>query len=442
MPEAHLTAAPLAPTAAVPGLHPGARDHAAAGPAQRLRIAYLVNKYPFVSHTFIRREIHELERRGHEVVRLSIRDPGSGIVDARDRDELGRTIQVLNQPRLRLALAQVSAAAGSPVGYARALRAALAMARRSDRGMLRHAAYLAEAAYIRSVLQREGVQHIHAHFATNSATVARLVYLMGGPTYSMTSHGAGDLDAPIGYSIGEKIQDAAFVIAISDHCATQLKRWVPWEQWPKIHVVRCTVGEEFFQAAAPIDPASRTLVCVGRLATEKGHLALLEGFAMALRRGVDARLVLAGDGELRGIIERRITDLGLSGRVEITGWIDEAEVRRRLLAARGLVMASFNEGLPMVIMEAMALGRPVIATTITGIPELVRPGENGWLVTPGRADRLADAIGELMGLSVAELEEMAQRGRELVRQQHYTPTEGEKLEQLLLRYVPAGRAGG
>jgi colanic acid/amylovoran biosynthesis glycosyltransferase len=117
-------------------------------------------------------------------------------------------------------------------------------------------------------------------------------------------------------------------------------------------------------------------------------------------------------------------------------------VRRRLLAARGLVMASFNEGLPMVIMEAMALGRPVIATTITGIPELVRPGENGWLVTPGRADRLADAIGELMGLSVAELEEMAQRGRELVRQQHYTPTEGEKLEQLLLRYVPAGRAGG
>lgn len=237
------------------------------------------------------------------------------------------------------------------------------------------------------------------------------------------------------------MRDAAFVAAISDHCASQLRRWLPWDQWHKIKVVHCTVGEEFFQEAQPIDADSRSLICIGRLATEKGHLVLLDAFAQAVQRGVDAKLVLAGDGELRPIIERRIRESGLGDRVEITGWIDEAEVRKRLLASRGLVMSSFNEGLPMVIMEAMALGRPVIAPAITGIPELVVPGQSGWLVTAGRADMLADAIVDLMRKPVSHLEAIAAQGSSMVRRQHYTPTEGEKLEELFLRQRATGQDG-
>jgi colanic acid/amylovoran biosynthesis glycosyltransferase len=404
---------------------------------RRLKLAYLVNKYPFVSHTFIRRELLELERRGHSIRRLSIRAPGSAIVDPLDKAEQGRTLQVLGQPRLQLALAQLRAAAADPVAYARAIRATVAMARRSDRGAIPHAGYLAEAAYLAGVLHREGIEHVHAHFGTNSAAVARLIRLLGGPTYSFTVHGAGDLDAPMGYSLGEKMRDAEFVVAISDHCASQLQRWLPWEQWSKIHVVHCTVGEEFFRASRPIDPASNTLVCVGRLATEKGHMVLLDAFDQVIRRGVDVRLVLAGDGELRPQIEARIDSLRLRERVEITGWIPEEEVRRRLLESRALVMASFNEGLPMVIMEAMAMGRPAIATAIAGIPELVLHGQNGWLVTPGRADLLSHAMEEAARSPVKRLQEMAAHGQRLVRQQHFTPTEGDKLEDLMYRYVRA-----
>lgn len=408
-------------------------------PAARrpLRMAYLVNKYPFVSHTFIRREILELERRGHSVRRLSIRDPGGAVVDPQDQSEMERTLQVLQQPRIQIAMAQVTAAAASLSGYAKAIHRAMSMARRSERGSVRHVAYLAEAAYIAGVLNREGVEHLHVHFASNSAAVARLVRLMGGPPYSMTVHGASDLDSPIGSSLGQKMEDAVFVVAISDHCASQLKRWISWESWSKIHVVHCTVGPEFFEAARPIDPTSKTLICVGRLATEKGHMVLLDGFAQAVKRGMDAKLVLAGDGPLRRIIEQRISELGLQDRVEITGWISEAEVRERILASRALVMASFNEGLPMVIMEAMALGRPAIATAITGIPELVRSGRNGWLVTAGRSDLLADAMQEAMELPISRLSEMAACGQAIVREQHLTTTEGDKLEKLLYRYGAA-----
>jgi colanic acid/amylovoran biosynthesis glycosyltransferase len=406
-----------------------------------LRLAYLVNKYPFVSHTFIRRELLDLERRGHEILRLSIRDPEGAIVDPLDKAEMERTIHVLKQPKLRLALAQAAAAGGNPAGYARAMRAAADMGRRSDRGMLRHAAYLAEAAFLLGILKRERIQHVHAHFGTNSATVARLIRLLGGPTYSMMVHGAGDLDSPVGYSLGEKMQDAAFVAAITDHCASQLKRWIPWEQWSKIHVVGCTVGDEFFSDQTPIDPQSNTLVCVGRLATEKAHMILLDALALAVERGVDVRLVLAGDGELRSPIERRIDELGLRQRVEITGWVKEAQVRSLLRQSRALVMASFNEGLPMVIMEAMAMGRPAIATAIAGIPELVLDGRSGWLVTPGRADLLADAIEEAIAAPVSRLEEMARFGQKLVREHHYTRTEGDKLEDLLYRYASAATLG-
>jgi colanic acid/amylovoran biosynthesis glycosyltransferase len=403
--------------------------------APPLRLAYLVNKYPFVSHTFIRRELLDLERRGHSIMRLAIRDPGGAIADPLDRAEMERTLHVLKQPRATLALEQLRTAAANPKGYARALAAMTEMARRSDRGTFRHMAYLAEAAYLTGVLKRERVEHVHAHFGTNSATVARLIWLLGGPSYSFTVHGAGDLDAPMGYSLGAKMTDAKFVVAITDHCASQLRRWIPWEEWGKVHVVHCTVGAAFFDEARPIDPASNTLVCVGRLATEKGHMVLLDAFALATSRGLDARLVLAGDGELRPRIERRIDELGLRSRVEITGWISEAEVRQRLLQSRALVMASFNEGLPMVIMEAMALGRPAIATAIAGIPELVRNGQNGWLVTPGRPDLLADAMEEAVRAPVERLTGMAAHGQQMVLEQHFTPREGDKLEELLYRYV-------
>jgi glycosyltransferase involved in cell wall biosynthesis len=255
---------------------------------------------------------------------------------------------------------------------------------------------------------------------------------MGGPRYSMTVHGPDEFDAVMGLSLPDKVAGAEFVAAISDFCASQIKRWSLPEHWDKVHVVHCTVGPDFFDAACPVDPRSSTLLCIGRLSAQKGHPVLIDAFARVVHARPDARLILAGDGELRHEVECAIAAAGLRDHIHITGWIDEAEIRRQLLAARALVLASFAEGLPMVIMEAFALGRAVIATQIAGIPELVRPGENGWLVPPGRADALAQAMLEALDTAAGRLDEMAAAGRRAVAERHATQTECDRLESLFV----------
>jgi glycosyltransferase involved in cell wall biosynthesis len=409
--------------------------------ARPMRLAYLTTEYPKASHTFIRREILELERRGHEIVRLAIRDSAGAIADPVDRSEEERTFHCLRCSPLRLIWDALVVKLSHPVRWTRAALMMWRMSRRSDRGLLRHIAYLIEAACLLREARRRGVKHVHVHFGTNAAAVARAMHALGGPTYSMTIHGPGEFDAPIGFSLGGKVADAAFVAAITDYCSAQLRRWAAPEHWDKINVVHCTVDDTFFEAAAPISDDSRTLVCVGRLSAQKGHLVLLEAAAKLREEGVEFRITLAGDGELRGLLEKKIAEQGLEEHVAITGWIGEEDVRRHLLASRGLVLPSFAEGLPVVIMEAMALGRPVVTTRITGIPELVRDGENGWLVTAANVDELTDAMRSILAAPVARLDEMGHAGCRRVRQGHRLADEIVKLEALFARVVQGDDQG-
>lgn len=393
-----------------------------------LRLAYLTTTYPEVSHTFIRREIQELEARGHRVERLSVREPGSELVDPLDRAERERTWYCLRRLPRELAFALPR-----DLGrFLSALRTTIEMARVSHRGWLVGFAYLLEALVVKRRLDSLGVQHLHVHFGTNAAAVARLVRRLGGPPYSLTVHGPAELDAAIGFSLGGKIEDAEFVVAISDYCGAQLRRWVGPEHWHKIRVVRCAVEERLFEQATPVDPDSRTVVCVGRLTAQKGQLLLLEALRLLVRDGVDLRLVLAGDGEMRPEIEQRIAEFGLGDRVEITGWIDSGEVVRRLRSARAMVLPSFAEGLPVVIMEALALERPVLSTYIAGIPELVEPGESGWLVPAGNAVALARALRDVMETPAERLDAMGRAGARAVRARHLLPVEVSRLEAHLL----------
>ncbi|MFN0132402.1 MAG: glycosyltransferase [Phycisphaerales bacterium] len=409
----------------------------AGAPRRALRLAYLTNKYPAVSHTFIRREILEMERRGHTVLRLAVRRADADPVDPADIAEQSRTFHILSLPRGRLLLAALSEALTHPLAALRGLALALRLARSSDRGLSRHLAYVAEALVLLPRCRAADVEHLHVHFGTNPAMVALLMRSMNGPTFSITVHGPDEFDAPGSLALAAKVAAAEFVVAISDFGASQVRRWARPRDWPKVHVVRCTVGDDFLAAPTPAPPTGETFLCIGRLSAQKGHLTLIESLSLLHARGHHARLVLAGDGEMRPDVERAIAAAGLDGYVEITGWIDEAEVRRRISASRALVLASFAEGLPMVIMEALALGRPVIATRIMGIPELVEHGESGWLVTPGRADILADAMAQCLATPSERLAEMAFRGHAAVAERHHTATEGARLESLFLRAVGA-----
>jgi len=395
-----------------------------------IRVAYLVNQYPKVSHSFIRREILALESRGLEVQRIALRGWDDALADPEDREERRRTRYVLQAGMLALLLDVVLALVKRPIQFLAAMGLALRMARHAERPLPYHLAYLAEACRVAAWLRESGALHLHAHFGTNSAEVAMLAHALGAPAYSFTVHGPEEFDAPRCLGIAEKVRRSAFVVAISAFGRSQLYRWVEPAHWPKISVVHCGLEPGFHQVApAPLPDVPR-LVCVGRLCEQKGQRLLVEAAARLAAKGIALEVVLAGDGELRAELEARVQMNNLGRCVRITGWLSSAQVREEILAARALVLPTLAEGLPVVLMEAMALRRPVLTTYVAGIPELVRPGENGWLVPSGDVEALAAALEDVLARPAAELRAMGEAARTRALERHSIDTEAAKLAAL------------
>jgi colanic acid/amylovoran biosynthesis glycosyltransferase len=396
-----------------------------------MRIAYLINQYPKVSHSFIRREILALERRGFDVVRIAIRGWDGELVNEEDRAERARTRYVLQAgaPALVLAVARMMLA--RPVQLLRAIALAWRMSRRADRSAAIYFIYLAEACHMVPWLKAAAVAHLHAHFGTNSAAVAMLAHALGGPRWSFTIHGPEEFDKAPVMGLAEKLRRCAFVVAISSYGRSQIYRMLDQRQWGKVQVVHCGLEPSYFndEDVRPAAAVNR-LVCVGRLCEQKGQLLLIEAARSLSSDGTEFEIVLVGDGEMRPEIEAIISRFGLQDRVRITGWLGNDNVREQIAAARALVLPSFAEGLPVVLMEAMALGRPVISTFVAGIPELVQPGVNGWLVPAGDIDALARAMKTCLQTSVAELASMGAAARERVRARHDADAEAAKLARL------------
>lgn len=394
------------------------------------RIAYFVNQYPKVSHSFIRREIQSLERQGFAVQRIALRGWDADLVDADDRRERERTRYVLKAGLAGLVPALALTLLAHPLRFLKALRMALRLGWGADRAWPYHLIYLAEACRILPWLREFGARHVHAHFGTNSAEVAMLAHALGGPPFSFTVHGPEEFDKPQSLKLREKVGQAAFVVAISSFGRSQLCRWVPHAEWDRIKVVHCGLEAAFHEVPAVPVPDIPRLVCVGRLCEQKGQLLLVEAASRLVRKGLPLELVLAGDGEMREEIERLIARHKLERHVRITGWIASDQVREEILAARALVLPSFAEGLPVVIMEAMALRRPVLTTYVAGIPELVRDGEHGWLFPAGDVDALAGALEEFLATPPEALAAMGEAARAQVLRRHAIDVEAGKLARL------------
>ena len=392
-----------------------------------VHIAYLVNQYPKVSHSFIRREITGLEACGIRVTRFAIRTCSSELVDEADQLELKKTRCILDVGIVGLLLNLLRAAITKPVNFLSSLWLTLKIGWGSERGVLLHLAYLAEACVLFSWCLDLGIDQVHAHFGTNSTTVAMLCRSLGGSPYSFTVHGPEEFDKAKIIALEEKIQRAAFVVAISSFGKSQLYRWCDHQNWSKIHVVHCGIDQMFLRQPHTPVPDCPRLVCVGRLSEQKGHLLLIETASQLAAEGLQFKLVLVGDGELRPQIENMIAKLGLQNHIEITGWASNGEVKQQILDSRAMVLPSFAEGLPVVIMEALALGRPVISTYVAGIPELLEPGGCGWLVPPGSVEALTTAMREALQLPTSELEQMGNVGVQRVTQQHNVSVEASKL---------------
>ena len=398
-------------------------------------VAYLINQYPQTSQSFIRREIAALESEGIPIQRFTVRSWGGKLVEPADIQEKERTRVILAVGAGGLAMAVARTALTHPLAFLKSLGLAIRVGRKSERGVLMHLVYLAEACVLRKWLAEAGANHLHAHFGTNSATVAMLCQELGGPPYSFTCHGPEEFDSPRQLALGEKVRRSAFAVAISEFGRSQLYRWSDAKDWHKIHVVRCTVDASFLKGETPqvqagVFPEPPTFVSVGRLSEQKGQAVLIEAAGLLREQGANFFLNILGDGELRTHLEAMIDRLNLRDHVRLSGWADAGTVRREMLRSRALVMASFAEGLPVVIMEALALGRPVIATSVAGIPELVESGICGWLVPPGSAPALAEAMNTALAAPEVTLRQMGAQGAARVARWHDAGSEAAKLAAL------------
>jgi glycosyltransferase involved in cell wall biosynthesis len=389
-----------------------------------------MNSYPMTSTTFIRGEIAALESMNIEIKRYAIRRWDQHLVDPVDIAESARTRYLLSGNIAELIYSLFFELCTNMTGLVRTVGPWLKQALYSNGNFVRHVAYLLEAIMLRRQTKRDGIRHLHVHFSTNSTAVAMLTKFLGGPSYSFTAHGPDEfLDRTSG-SLYMKIEHSDFVVAISNFCKVQLACLSGMEFWNKIHIVRCGIELNDFTPDEKQYDGNQTLVCVGRLCVQKGQLLLPKAAAALRNEFPGLRIVLIGDGPIRRPLEDLIHKHGVNEIFDLRGWQPSAEVRQALRNSRALLLPSFAEGLPVVIMEAFALRRPVISTYIAGIPELVS-STCGWIVPSGSESDLVGAMREALTADLQQLQRLGLEGRRLVEEKHNVKTNARQLRELL-----------
>lgn len=393
-------------------------------------IAYLLNTYPVPSATFIRREIEAVEQLGLTIRRFAVRPFDGTLVDEGDLGEQQKVTYILAGNHRRLVTAFFKELLINPLGLARTLPLWLTLMRNAGWQIVPHCAYLLQAIYFRQQTARHGIRHVHSHYATNAAGVAMLAHALGGADYSFTAHGPDEFVDPGRLSFSKKIGHAAFVVAISDYCRSRLQALSERSSdIAKIAIARCGIRLQDFVATEQTSPDNQSIVCVGRLCPQKGQVHIPAAVRALKDAYPNLRVVLVGDGESRAAVEAEIRRHAVGDAVTIHGWASNPQVRRMISDSRALLLPSYAEGLPVVLMEALALGRPAITTRIAGIPELIDPS-CGWLIEPGNEDQLAQALRDCLSCPAETLAQMGRTGRARVERMHDLSTLAATLGQL------------
>ncbi|MEM9435392.1 MAG: glycosyltransferase family 4 protein [Pseudomonadota bacterium] len=396
-----------------------------------MTLAYLTSEYPAVSHTFILREVAELRSQGRDVTTFSLRRTGSEHrKGAAEAEEARRTIYLLEHALNPLtALAAQARALRRPGRWLSMVRLAMRTSAPGLRAAVRQVAYVLEAGILAREMETRGITHLHNHFANASCSVAMLASELTGIPYSLTLHGPATFFDPHRLALGEKIARARFVACISHFARSQGMIFADPAHWERMHIVHCGVDPARYGASPDRGEAGSEIVFVGRLAAVKGVLVLLEAVAQLANAYPQARVTLIGDGPERARIEARVAALGLGDRVTFTGYLTQTEVAARLASASIFALPSFAEGVPVVLMEAMAAELPVVATRIAGIGELVTDGEAGLLVPPGDVKSFSAAIETLLADPKQRIA-MGRAGRAAVVASYDIAQEAARLGQL------------
>lgn len=390
-----------------------------------MRIAYLVGRYPTISHTFILREVAALRELGVEVSTISIwRSADREVLSAIDRAERERTVALMPLKVSRLLRSHAAVAARRPRGYIAALQAAFRLSRPGVRGRLLALTWLVEAAQVWWLCRSRGIDHIHAHLNGTAPAVASVTAALANAglprpecTWSFTVHGPTEFYDVHGEALAAKVIDASFVVAISDFARSQLMTLVDEQHWEKIKVVHCGVDPSRF-APPLVRPSPQgdgvSILNVGRITPVKGQALLLEALEVLKKRGHDVKVTFIGTGPRLEALRALAHTYGLSDDIIFAGAVGQDDILRYYAAADIFCLPSFAEGVPVVLMEAMAMSVPVVTTSVAGITELVEDYRSGIVVPPGRADVLTEAIEHLIREPDLRAE-MGRRGRERVQ---------------------------
>lgn len=408
------------------------------GPA----VCYVMRQFPAVSQTFIREEVAALRRRGERIVMTSVlRADQREVISDKSKQELRET-RVIARP-VRTMLAVVLAVVTHPRAAACVLSLALTERAGGPRGVLVRLFYFAAAMRLVRIVRKENCRHIHAHFLDLTSDVAMLASEFDrrvrhdGVTWSVTVHGPFDFMERREIKPWYKVESAAFVVCISDFGRSMMLSRLGPDLWDKLVVVHCGLNLPAVGVASWSPSSSNRIVCTGRLVGPKGQRVLLDAVSLLRERGVDVDLRFIGEGPDRRYLEDAIIELGLSDRVALLGAKPAPEVLDEVRRADVFCLPSFAEGIPIALMEAMAIGTPVVTTHVFGIPELVTDRVSGRLVRPGRADQLADAILEVLTDSDAR-DRYVTAGMETVKQEFDVEKSAATISGLF-RDVVAGR---
>ena len=395
-------------------------------------VAYLSGEYPRATDTFIQREVAALRGRGLRIETCSIRRTGvEHHVGDEQRTEAARTFHVLEATAHPLtSLKAHLAALRDPACYLRALGLAWRTSPSGIKGHFYNLIYFAEAVVLAHHMRARGVVHLHNHIAKSSCTVAMLASEVSGIPYSFTLHGPDIFFEPYHWRLDEKIERAAFVACISHFCRSQAMIFSAPVHWPRLHIVHCGVDPLLY--VAPRGAPAKRLLFVGRLASVKGVPVLFRALQQVAVDHPDLRLILIGDGPERAALEGDVRAMGLSGIVDFQGYKAQTEVAQALRDTDILVLPSFAEGLPVVLMEALAARVPVLATRIAGVSELVEDGISGRLVAPGDPQALERALRALLDSPPEERAAMGEAGRARVMAEFDSVTEAGKLARLIV----------
>lgn len=401
----------------------------------KIRLAYLVSRYPAVSHTFILREVRQLRALGFEIHVASINSPDRGPeqLTAEEREEAAATYYVKADGAAGALSAHLSTLASRPLPYLRGMILALRLGGTDLRGLVYNLLYFVEAVMVGRWMAKENLSHLHVHFATPASNVGLIASRVFPITYSITVHGPDEFYDVSNFRLAEKIAGASFICCIGSYARSQLMKLSPVREWGKFEVSPLGVDSTAF-APRPFrqQPVTFELICVGRLVPAKGQHILLSAVHLLTQKGRRLRLRLVGDGPDRASLEEMVNRHDLRDQVIFEGAVNQDRIRDLYRQADAFVLASFAEGIPVVLMEAMAMEIPCITTFITGIPELIRDGVDGLLVPPSDVEALAEAIGKLMDDAILR-RDLGQQGRARVMDKYDLPRNCARLAEIFQR---------